>query len=101
MENQLSTQTIKEFCTKKGFTQIVPEVRKNTNEYPFLTFIDANNVAENVYFSKAASKMAHTHKVDKDFLKTLMIGETTNAEGHKRYKLISNSNRVELADLLD
>ena len=94
--------TIKEFVTFKGFKQLSPKVRTNTNGYPFITFIDATNKAENVYFSKSASKLVSDDLViTKELLSTLSIGYTTNEKGEARIKLISNSERLELSSLLD
>lgn len=100
--NQLVAMTIKEFVAKKGFTQIVPVVRVNENGYPYITFIDSTNKAENIYFSKAASQAVGAGTpVDKTMLGVYQIGMTTNAAGEERIKLISNSDRVDLSSLLD
>lgn len=100
-KSDLVVMTIKEYCESKGFKQIVPAVRVNTNGYPFITFIDGNNEAENVYFSKAAANAVNAGTpVTKDMLKIYQIGVTTNAEGEERVKLITNSDRVDLSELL-
>jgi len=49
-------ETIKGFAKSKGFVQISPAIRTNVNGYPFITFINAKNEAENVYFSKNSAK---------------------------------------------
>lgn len=98
----LVVQSIKDFCKSKGFTQIVPSVRVNENGYPYITFIDAKNIAENIYFSKSASQAVTAGTpVDKAMLSVYQIGVTTNAAGEERIKLISNSDRVDLSSLLD
>lgn len=98
----LKVESIKDFAKSKGFMQLAPAVRINTNGYPFITFIDSNNVAENIYFSKSASEaVAEGTPVDKALLSRHQIGITTNAEGQERIKLISNSERVDLFSLLD
>jgi len=98
----LKAMSIKDFAKSKGFMQLAPTVRINTNGYPFITFIDSNNVAENIYFSKsAAEQVAEGTPVDKGLLARHQIGITTNAEGEERIKLISNSERVDLFSLLD
>lgn len=100
-QKALVVMTVKELATKKGFTQIVPQVRVNENGYPFVTFIDGNNKAENIYFSKEASRaVAAGTVVNKALLDSYQIGITHNAAGEERIKLISNSGRVDLADLL-
>lgn len=91
--------TIKEFIAQKGFTSIVPVVRENINKYPYLTFITKDNEAENIYFSKQ-SPVAVGQVVDKDFMSKFQIATVKNEAGEERIKLISNSSRVSLADLL-
>ena len=96
----LVAETIKEFVAKHNFTSVVPVVRTNTNGYPFVTFITEDNKAENVYFSKSASEQVDNGTpVNKDMLAKYQIGYTTNEAGEKRIKLISNSERVGLADM--
>lgn len=98
---ELVAMPIKDFVANKKFVQIVPVVRVNTNGYPFITFIDKDNVAENVYFSKRASQaVAAGTPVTKEMLAVYQIGITTNEQGEERIKLITNSDRVELSDLL-
>ena len=98
----MKVSTIKEFAQLKGFTTIAPNVRSNTNNYPFITFINAKNEAENVYFSKKASSLVKAGEaITKDMLKTYQIGETHNEAGELRIKLISNSERLDLNTLWD
>jgi hypothetical protein len=98
----LKVLTLKEFCASKGFVQLAPVVRTNENGYPFITFIDSANKAENVYFSRnAAQAVAAGTPVDKAMLSVYQIGVTTNAEGAERMKLITNSDRVDISSLLD
>ncbi len=102
MANSLQTVSIKQFVADKGFTQIVPKVRTNSNGYPFLTFINAKNEAENVYFSKASAEgVSKDMPITKAILANYQIAETTNADGEKRTKLVGSGMRVELSDLLD
>jgi hypothetical protein len=98
----MQVNTIKDYCKSKGFTQIAPSIRSNTNGYPFITFIDAANKAENIYFSKnAALAVGAGQPVTKDMLTVYQIGITENAAGEQRIKLISNSERINLASLWD
>lgn len=98
----METATVKEFAKEKGFVQVVPVVRKNTNGYPYMTFIDAENKAENIYFSKNASKLVTVGAVlDKGLASKLSIGYTKNAEGEVRIKLISNGERESIDALFD
>lgn len=98
----MKVSTIKDYCKSKGFKQIAPTVRVNTNGYPFITFIDAINVAENIYFSRNAANDNPAGKtVTKDMLTTYQIGIIENANKEVRIKLISNSDRLELSTLWD
>lgn len=95
-------QSIQEFAQAKGFVQVANNVRTNTNGYPFVTFINAKNEAENVYFSKDAStKVVAGDPVDKTMLTTHQIAEVTNEAGEVRFKLIGNSERVDLLTIFN
>ncbi len=97
----LITMSIKDFAASKGFNQIVPVVRVNKTGYPYITFIDDDNKAENIYFSKnAALAVTAGTPVTKEMLSVYQVGFTTNEAGEERVKLITNSDRVELSDLL-
>ena len=100
----MNTFTISEFARSKNFKQINPAVSVNTNGYPFVTFINPDvipNVAENIYFSKASSvNITKGTPVTKELLSKLRIGETINADGELRLKLIGLGERLELSDLL-
>ena len=90
--------SIKEFCQANKFASVAKCVRENINGYAFITFITADNKAENVYFSKNAIVTAG-EVINKDFLSAYQIAEVANAEGEIRMKLISNSERIDIADL--
>lgn len=92
------TQSIMVFAAAKGFESVAPKVRVNKNGYPYLTFIDKDNVAENIYFSKnGAALVTEGQTVDKTLLDQFQVGETTNGTGEVRMKLITNSERVSLS----
>lgn len=92
-------QSIVEFAKASGFVQIVKTIRANTNGYPFLTFINKDNVAENIYFSKSAQVVVGA-PVTAEMLKQFQIAQCINAQGEPRTKLVSNSERLDIADLL-
>jgi len=99
---KLATVSILDFMNSQGFVSCVKAVRTNSNTYPYITFLTADNVAENVYFSKNASKLVGAGDViAKGFFTPFMAAETTNAEGEKRWKIVSQgeSNRVSIEDL--
>lgn len=102
MKTELNTMSISEFVNINKFVEINNTVRTNSNGYPFVTFINAKNEAENVYFSKASSSsISKGDAITKEFLSNYRIAKTTNADGEVRTKLVSNnSNRISLANLL-
>lgn len=102
--NQELMETIKlqDYCAEQGFVQIAKVVRANVNGYVFITFIRADNTAENIYVSKAGSaSITVGQAVDKALLRPLSIAITKNAAGETRVKLCTNSERIDLADLWD
>ncbi len=97
------TYSIKDFVSQNKFTQIRKVVGKNVNGYPYLTFINGNNEAENVYFSiNAAQFVDGGQLVTAELLKEHQVVETKNAAGETRLKisLKGESMRLDLADLL-
>jgi uncharacterized protein YbcV (DUF1398 family) len=97
----METISLKEFMSKKSFSQIIPVVRRNTNGYAFLTFTSSDNKAENIYFSRTMSdSLTEGEKTTIDFLRSLKACNTVNAAGESRWKLTDSAgSRVELADL--
>lgn len=101
VEKPLVVLSITEYAKTNGIVTINPKVHHNTNGYPFVTMIDAKNEATNVYFSKAASgAIVPQQPITAELLKAHQIGITTNAAGEERIKLISNSERLDLFELL-
>lgn len=100
---ELKTMSIKEFAQMNGFISINKAVAENTNKYPFLTFINANNEAENIYFAKTiADEYPVGTVMTKEHFSALQIGVTNNADGEERIKLIPiGGNRLSLDSLLD
>lgn len=102
MKTELKTISVAEFIKAKSFVEVNNSVRVNSNGYPFVTFINAGNVAENIYFSKASSAgLKQGDVVSIDMLANYRIAETSNADGKVRTKLVSaSSNRISLTSLL-
>lgn len=97
MESTLVTSTVKDFMTQNGFTQVVRIVKESQNHYPFVTFITADNKAENVYFSKNASKLVSAGvEIVKGFFDKFSIANIENAAGEKRIKLVSQGEGLRL-----
>ena len=100
----METMSIKEFMVENDFCQVNKSVAENSNGYKFLTFINSDNNAENVYFTKSLnSEIATGTHVNKDFVKDKVICIVENARGETRYKLASKgeSLRVNIEDLFD
>lgn len=95
----LVTIGLSTFRTQFGYVEIVKVVRENTNGYPFLTFIDAANEAENVYFSKkAAERVSAGVVVDAQFFSRneFKFAETTNNQGESRWKIVGKGDSMRL-----
>ena len=99
----MKTMSIKDFATSRGFISINKDVAENTNGYPFLTFINAKNEAENIYFATTiANEYPVGTTIGKEHFSKLQIGETYNKSGELRIKLIPiGGNRTSLEDLWD
>ena len=97
----MQTQSVKEFCSIMNFVQIAPEVRTNVNNYPYVTFINKDNVAENIYFSsKAAMHVTKGQPITRQLMLTHQIAVVKNEKGEERTKLISLSDRIDINSLL-
>lgn len=97
----MKTATIKDFCAERGFTQLGNNnsVGITVKGVTFVTFINAENVAENIHFSKGSTAVAG-EAVTKELLEGYQIVYTTNAQGEHRIKLgRKGGNRVLLTDL--
>jgi len=98
----LATTSVQEFMLSKDFTSLVKRVRANSNGYPYITFINSKNEAENIYFSKNASNLvADGEEIAKGFFNPFRIAVTTNALGEERTKLVSQGEgmRTSIEDL--
>jgi len=99
--DELKRIEVRAYMLAKGFISVNPMVYENTNGYPFVVFINADNVAENIYFSKTqATYFAKGDPIKKGFFNDLRIAEVANADGEVRVKLCSaKSARIDLEDL--
>lgn len=98
---ELNRRTVKEYMAEMGFIQVNAKVAQNVNEYPFVTFIDADNKAENVYFSKNASALVEEgDDIVKGFFDDFCVVDVINADGEKRTKIATKGgNRIDIDDL--
>ncbi len=82
--------TLKEFAAELKFTSLVPEVKLNTNSYPYLVFIKADATTECIYFSKnLADSLTAGQKLGKAEFASMRARLVTNAAGEQRYKICS------------
>lgn len=98
----MKTLTVQEFCATNNLVEVAKQVRENANGYAFITFIDSNNVALNLYLSKSlCEEIAVNTPITKGFFSNKVVVKTENAEGETRFKLAhKDSQRVDLADVL-
>lgn len=102
---QAETFTLKEFCAKHNFIQVNNEVSVNKNGYPFVTFIDGDNKAENIYFASTISEdytAGQPISVKDGFFNELIIimAETKNNGVLPKLCKEGGNRRESLADLL-
>jgi hypothetical protein len=92
--------SVAEFCKSRNLVEIVPQVRMNTSGYPYVTFIDRDNKAENIYFTINASDTVEENMDLKLIAHDLQIVFVKNADGEDRIKLSRKSvSRLAVADL--
>jgi len=95
-----TVMAVAEFCKMFKFVELVPKVRMNSNDYPFITFITADNVATNIYFTVNASETVHEGQDLREIAKDLQIVFVVNADGEQRIKLSRKStSRLTIEDL--
>jgi hypothetical protein len=95
--------SLSNFVEKYNFTEIVPEIRKNSNGYPFVTFLNSKNVATNVYFGSSISdSYSEGTKITSEMLKGLQAYEYLREDGGLGLRLVSKNagNRVSISSLL-
>ena len=85
------------------FVEVVKVVRANSNKYPYITFVDGKNVAQNVYFSKAASSaIKEGQTIERGFFAPFIATEVVYDDGRPTQWKISTkgeSLRATMEDL--
>lgn len=96
-----TVMTVAEFCKMKKFVELVPKVRFNANEYPFITFITADNKAENIYFTVNSSETVHEGQDLREIANDLQIVLVTYNDGRESRAKLSrkSSSRLTIEDL--
>ena len=100
---ELVSRSVVKFMQENEFAQIVPQIRVNSSGYPFMTFVSQDNEAENIYFSqKAAELVDEDTAINREFIHSMIVCDTKNANGDERPKLAfaASGNRMDLSDLL-
>ena len=98
----MKTMSVSEFCAANNLVEVAKSVRANSNGYQFITFMDDNNVALNLYLSKSlCDEIPEGAAIIKGFFKDKVVVETENGEGETRLKLAhKDSQRLDLSDIL-
>jgi hypothetical protein len=94
--------SVQDFMSEFALVSVNKVLKKNTNGYPFVTFIDGNNIATNVYFSVEAAKLlGETAEVTRELLEGHTISIYPTPDGEERIKLgrKGGSLRLSFADL--
>lgn len=103
MANTIETIAVQDYMKSNDFISVVKIVRVSVeNRYPYITFMDSNNSATNIYFSKNAGKLvAEGEIIAKGFFNPFRIAETINKDGVAIMKLVSmgESMRITAEDL--
>lgn len=103
-----TVMSVAEFCKMKHFVELIPKVRVNSNEYPFITFITGPshptlgaNKAENIYFTVNSSDTVHEGQDLRDIAHDLQIVLVTYTDGRESRAKLSrkSSSRLTIEDL--
>jgi hypothetical protein len=93
---------------QKGIVRTISNLRENTNEYPYLTFLDSKGKSTNIYFGqKSGVIIKDTFEIGASVISAIKdadIIKTTNASGEERFKIslnVGNSNYASDTELLD
>lgn len=92
--------SLKDYCTQNGYNR-VSKVHMNTNGYPFVTLLCAEDgsLVENLYCSKQYGAQVSEGNILP--INTLFVTETINESGEKRFKLTDNGGEVSEEKLKD
>lgn len=99
----LNMYSVKDFCNSNNLVEVAKKIRANSNGYLFITFIDSNNKALNIYLSRRLCEVySEGGVIAKGFFNDKVIVETLNEEGETRLKLsypVKDSQRYNLSEL--
>ena len=90
---------------QKGIVKTISNLRVNANGYPFITLLNKQNRAANLYFGKNSSQaVLDTFGEGSsviELLKDAQVILTENANGEVRYKISTASNYASESSLAD
>lgn len=94
-------QSVKSFFQERGFVEVNKHVNQSELGRPFITCIDGNNKAENIWFSTKASAFVQKGDViNRELMDKLNIWHGKNADGENRTKFcLKGENRTSVEDL--
>lgn len=100
--------SITKFMQEQGFTSLVPKIRHNVNDYPYITFIkteENSNISENIYLSQNAAELVEEKDlevVNKEFIDTFKVSLVEYEDSREsRFKIVSGKSQwLSLDDLL-
>ena len=100
--------SITKFMQDQGFTSLIPKIRHNVNEYPYVTFIKTEgdkNISENIYLSKNSAELLEEKELDtvnKEFIDTFKVSLVEYEDSREsRFKIVSGKSQwLSLDDLL-
>ena len=97
----LNMYSVKDFCNSNNLIEVAKKIRANSNGFLFITFINNNNEAFNIYLSKRLCEdYSEGDSIVKGFFNDKIIIETLNEEGETRLKLsYKDSQRHNLSEL--
>jgi ssDNA-specific exonuclease RecJ len=96
----MALPTLKSYCVEQGFTAVSPDVRENTNGYPFITLLKGKN-AENIYFGIEASSEVVAGSPTKDIFAKLYVTTVENKDGEARVILTFKKGESKYLDISD
>lgn len=98
----MNTISVNQFVAVNAIVEVSKKVRANSNGYLYVTFIDSDNKAINVYLSKSlCEEHSEDEAIVKGFFKEMLIAEVQNSEGEQRIKLVhKESQRLDISDIL-
>ncbi|HLB42761.1 MAG TPA: hypothetical protein VJN02_07950 [Gammaproteobacteria bacterium] len=92
----METQGLRIALKSMGF-KAIGKVRRNVNDFAYVTCIKGDGTAENIYFSKALSGEVVTgEKLSAKQLDELRFAHVENAAGEKRAKIVGGSDYTDL-----